>query len=165
MTVGGMFAWISCFSKAFMKKVKSQPKWVWVVLYSMVATIFLVSHSLFDHNIFLSAIYRLIVSLIFVMVIMEQNYASNSFYKMSDFRWVSKLGTYTYGLYCLHMIAILVVKQGLDKVGLNTKLWEVLGLEGLFSLAAAILIAMISYHLFEKKFLALKKKFTRIKSH
>src|SRR5204863_9136814 len=64
----------------------------------------------FNHHLLngpvLVALNRLLCSLFFVFIILEQNYCENSIVKMSSRRWISTLGKYTYGLYLLHPIAI-----------------------------------------------------------
>jgi peptidoglycan/LPS O-acetylase OafA/YrhL len=81
---------------------------------------------------------------------------------MSNSRFVSQWGVYTYGLYCLHMIGILIVAKGLAKIGLNRNVYQVIFLEGGLSLLVTLLLAYVSYHLFEKRFLNLKEKFALI---
>ncbi|MBK9047443.1 MAG: hypothetical protein IPL74_12265 [Bacteroidetes bacterium] len=81
---------------------------------------------------------------------------------MSDFKRISKLGTITYGLYCLHFIGILVATTITKKLGINTGLYQVLFLDTFMALGFTIFIASISYRFYETPFLKLKNKFAYI---
>ncbi len=65
---------------------------------------------------------RPILAALFAFVILEQCYARNSFYKCGNSRWLSQLGTYTCGLYCLHLFAVVLVSRRLLKWGLDQNL-------------------------------------------
>ncbi|MCK7590970.1 acyltransferase [Subsaxibacter sp. CAU 1640] len=73
---------------------------------------------------------------------------------IKDDLWFSKLGTYTYGLYLYHTIVILSVIQIFKY--LNVSNWIAIVL---VSLVLTILVSILSYHLFEKQFLKLKRCF------
>ncbi len=162
MTVGGIAA-LLCFTRtSFTNAIANASKWCWILLYVSVTACLLYRQQIFNHNSFLLAADRLVISLLFALVIIEQNYSKNSLFKMSKYKYVSKLGTYTYGLYCLHMIGILIAAKGLALLQLNKNVYEVIFLEGSLSLIISIILAVISYHFFESWFLNLKKRFTRI---
>lgn len=162
MTVGGIAAWMAYTNKSFVQRISAAPKWIWVVLYAVVLLCFLFRQQLFYHGSLLLAVDRLLISVLFAACILEQNYAANSLFKMSRYKWVSKLGTYTYGLYCLHMIGILIAAKALGKLGWNKNVYQVVFVEGLSSLMITIVLAILSYHLFESRFLKLKHRFARI---
>lgn len=164
LTVGGMGAYFAFYSQPFLTYLRKLPKGFTAIIYLGTFILFFLRHQIFDHNVFLLAIDRLVVSLFFLMIILEQNFNERSFFKMQSFKWISKLGQYTYGLYCLHMIGILIVAKSLAILNFNTKVWQVLLVEGLGSLAITILLAYVSYQYFEKKFLLLKKRFTFIRT-
>ncbi|OUJ73386.1 acyltransferase family protein [Hymenobacter crusticola] len=68
--------------------------------------------------------------------------------------WLSKLGVYTYGLYLFHTVII--------NLFLHIKIpnYKFSWVDILFlSLVSTILVSIISYHVFEKQFLKLKKYF------
>ncbi len=68
--------------------------------------------------------------------------------------WFSKLGVYTYGLYLYHSIIILLLIHVYNYLSFLN--WYVFVIS---SLLITILVSVISYHLFEKQFLKLKKHF------
>ncbi len=50
------------------------------------------------------------MSLFFIFIVLEQNYARRSPLKMSRLKIISRLGVYTYGLYLLHPIALTLLR-------------------------------------------------------
>jgi peptidoglycan/LPS O-acetylase OafA/YrhL len=162
MAVGGYFAYLCMYNNKFMEKLKVLKK-VWLaLLYVFIVIIFLFRKQLFGANSFLLAADRLLISLLFALVIVEQNYAEKSFFKMSNYKLISRWGVYTYGLYCLHMIGILIVNNSLAWAGLNKNIYEVVILGSALCLLITLLLAYGSYHLFEKHFLKMKEKFQLI---
>jgi peptidoglycan/LPS O-acetylase OafA/YrhL len=100
-------------------------------------------------------------SLFFAFIIAEQNFATRSFYKIGNIKWLSFLGRYTYGMYCYHMIMFAVAMTLACKFGLDVLHPDKYYLMGmtLVIFVLTTLVSIISYHLFEKKFLDLKSKF------
>lgn len=78
----------------------------------------------------------------------------NNSIHINDNLWFSKLGIYTYGLYLYHTIIILLLIQVFKY--LNFSNWYTLAIA---SLLITIAISIISYHLFERQFLKLKRYF------
>jgi peptidoglycan/LPS O-acetylase OafA/YrhL len=162
MMIGGIGAYFSFYSSYFINKVTTIPKSIIILVYISTFGVYILRREIFHLNTFTIAIDRLIISILFLFIILEQNFSVNSFYKMGRFKNVSKLGQYTYGLYCLHMIGILIAATVLEKLGLHRQVWQVLVVEGLLSLSITLALAYISYHFYEKKFLLLKNKFAFI---
>lgn len=107
---------------------------------------------------------RLVLACFFAFVLLEQNYAQHSFIKMSRLHFISYWGTYTYGLYCLHFIALLIAYQVLHHLGLNqTPLGVILG-DNIVRLMLALAISWVSYNFYEKPFLKLKDRFAFIRT-
>jgi peptidoglycan/LPS O-acetylase OafA/YrhL len=164
MAVGGYFAYLALYKNEFVGKIKVMRRMWLGLLYALIASVFLFRKQIFEANSILLATDRLAISLLFGLVIMEQNFAGNSFFKMSNYKLISRWGVYTYGLYCLHMIGLLIAHQTLALAGLNKNVYQVILLEGGLSLSVTLLLAYASYHLFEKRFLKLKEKFTLIRT-
>lgn len=159
MTIGGIFAYYSFTYSSFRDSIRRAPKSAWFILYMLILAIVLYRAQIFPGGLLLASD-RIIIAVLFGLVIVEQNYADNSFYKMSRFKWISRLGIYTYGLYCLHMIGILIAAVALRKLNWNTNVYQVIFLEGGLSLAISIVLGIASYHIYEKHFLKLKNRFT-----
>lgn len=165
MTVGGVLATLINYQPRFKDWVTNWSKRYIFCLYVLVAVLYFFRTPIFYINNLTLPFEKLVISIIFGMVILEQNYARNSFFKMSKFKIISKLGRYTYGLYCLHMISLLVVATLLKKAGLNKNVFEVIFLEGGLSLLLSIGMAYVSYHYYESWFLRFKNKFSRISKY
>ena len=165
LTVGGCFA-LAAFNKTSLYRyIQAAPKALWALLYAAVIVVFLYEKEIFRSNPFLFSVDRLVVSVLFGLVIMEQNYAANSLFKMGKNKLLSRLGNYTYGLYCLQMIGILIAAKGLSKLHLNNSFGGLFGTELIVSLGVTILLALLSYHIFERPFLKLKTRFSRVANH
>lgn len=158
MGMGGTIAYYS-FNGVLPKRMAKLPKYVILLMYLLgLGLIF--SRNLWVVTDFLERTERLVYSLFFAFVILEQNYANNSFYKIGRFKVISRLGIYTYGLYVLHFYSIYVIATLLDKLKIHDNIYVVLIIEPILALALSIVIAYTSYHLYEKHFLKLKKRFT-----
>jgi peptidoglycan/LPS O-acetylase OafA/YrhL len=102
---------------------------------------------------------RLITGSFFVFIILEQNLSDRSLVKMSRFTIASKLGGYTYGLYLIHPIALLIFDRLGAVLGLGQDFVASLGVR-MFGVVASVLLARLSYHLYEARFLRLKKRWS-----
>jgi peptidoglycan/LPS O-acetylase OafA/YrhL len=165
MTIGALAALLAYKYKSLLSSIEIAPKWVWWLLYTALFLCFFFRKEIFYHGNFVLAMDRLVLAVLFALVILEQSFAHHSLFKLSRLKLISKLGTYTYGLYCLHMIGILIAAKGLSKLGWDKNVYQVVFLEGFLSLFITIGLALLSYHFFERKFLKLKDKFARITKH
>lgn len=107
---------------------------------------------------------RIILASVFLVIILEQNYARNSLFKIGNWKLVSTLGKYTYGLYCFHVIGILMSVTLLQKFSLNQHSWQLWLLEVPMSFAMSVILSWLSYHYFESWFLRLKAQFSADKN-
>ncbi|MBL7913620.1 MAG: acyltransferase [Bacteroidia bacterium] len=162
MAIGAFGAWMISESKKFRELFENLKKYQIVIIYILFGLIFLFRDEVMFSSFPLRIFERSIIALIMLSIILEQNYAKNSLFKMSDFKRISKLGTITYGLYCLHFIGILVATTITKKLGINTGLYQVLFLDTFLALGFTIFIASISYRFYETPFLKLKNRFAYI---
>ena len=107
----------------------------------------------------------MLLGVLFVYIILEQNYAKRSLFKLSNLKWISRWGVWTYGLYCYHALGIYLALYVTRKLHLNTTVFEVLILNTLLSLFFSLIISWLSYRFFETPFLKLKNKLQKIKAH
>ena len=161
MAFGGLLAYFCSYENRFFRYIRNLRRYQIAIIYIAAIIIFIFKKQLF-HIPVLVVLERLVISCFFGLIILEQNYAKNSFFKFSQFKLVSKLGLYTYGLYCLHFIGILVVQTIAQKTGWNLHSIVMASLASLLALLVAILVSIASYYLFEKRFLDLKDKFAFI---
>jgi peptidoglycan/LPS O-acetylase OafA/YrhL len=104
---------------------------------------------------------RVLFSLLFIFVILEQTYAQHSLFKLRKFKLISTLGKYSYGFYCYHMIAVLMVivsSKSFHVFDNNQNLYHFLA-KMLLSLLFTLILGLLSYNLYEKHFIALKSKY------
>jgi peptidoglycan/LPS O-acetylase OafA/YrhL len=83
---------------------------------------------------------------------------------MGQFRQMSKLGVFTYGLYCLHLLGITFVFKLIGKLHLNGQSPFLTIAATAASLVLAIIISWASYNFYEKKFLKIKARFAVVPS-
>jgi len=162
MAVGALGAWlINCFPR-FKNGVKNLAKIHISFIYGFFITSYFFRDEILINIPELKVFERGLIAIIILSIILEQNYSQNSFFKMSQFKRISKLGIITYGLYCLHFIGILFTTTLNNKLGFNNQLWQVIILETTLALIVTIVMSYLSYKYFETPFLILKHKFTYI---
>ncbi len=161
MSVGALGALLS-MKKKVLHKIKNIKKYQIAFIYAVFISICFFRHELFFKYDLIRVFERLILSIFILLIILEQNFALNSFFKISQFKTISKLGTITYGLYCLHFIGILITLKLNAFLGFNTKVWQVLILETGVALLISILISKFSYAYFESFFLGIKNRFSHL---
>lgn len=159
MIVGGMTAWLAFNNKNFFRMISELPKKVILSIYILGAMLIIFDYILFV-NPCLVLFQRLLYALYFAFIIVEQNFASHSFYKMSNNKFITRWGTYTYGLYCLHTIGLLGTHILSEKILKLQSSWYIMGLDFTVGLGLSMGMAYISYHYFESPFLKLKNKFS-----
>lgn len=157
MIVGGLFAYLSYFNPKFTEFIKNLSKTNTLLLYITVLITFLFRQYLFDYAI-IKPFERIIIAILFSMIIVEQNLGSNSLFKMKNYKIISKLGTYTYGLYCTHFIALLAIHTLFNKFHMENSLFDLFVLEGIAAFILSVVLAYLSYNYFEIYFLNFKNK-------
>ena len=161
MAIGGLGAYLTIVNKKFLGKLERSNKFFNLIPYVVVIIFLLYRQELFSTT-FLVIIKRIIVSFFFAWIILEQNFCKNSLFKVSRLKIITKLGKYTYGLYCLHTIAILVVISILEKLGLNQHSWQIWLLQVPLAMFLSIVFSYFSFTYFESFFLKLKDRFAYI---
>ncbi|MEP7211777.1 MAG: acyltransferase [Acidobacteriota bacterium] len=159
LATGGLIAYFSISSQRFVSFFEELGLRFIVILYLSIIAIFFFRTEIFS-NWLLNILSSSIIASLFAIVILEQTYSKNSIFKMRNNRVFSYLGKYTYGLYCLHLIAAIFVLQITAYLHINTQLWQVIFLESPLMLLISILMAYITYRFYEKPFLRLKDRFS-----
>jgi peptidoglycan/LPS O-acetylase OafA/YrhL len=161
MGLGGITAFLSFYNKSFIDFFKNLKKYKIAIVYVIGAIVIVYSNTIFAYPV-LKVLKNLTLSLFFAFIILEQNYSENSLFKVNNWKTISHLGRWTYGLYCLHFIGILATTTVSKIVGLNDTVFGVVVIETLTALGVTILISYLSYTYFEKPFLKLKSRFSTI---
>jgi peptidoglycan/LPS O-acetylase OafA/YrhL len=158
MVVGGISAWLVFSFNSFKEAIKEMSKKIIVLTYVTALVLILLRYIVFSNPV--AVIFeRLLFSLFFAFVILEQNFANNSFYKLGSNKFLTKWGNYTYGLYCLHTIGLLgahIISENLLQLHNN---WLIMLFDYTFGFALTMVMARLSYKLLEAPFLKLKNKF------
>ncbi len=162
MAFGGLLAYYCSFANTFKRFATNMNRWQIAMIYLGAIVVTLFRYELFTVNKAAIVIERLVIAFFYGMIIVEQCYAERSFFKMSRFKTISKLGIYTYGLYCLHLLGFLGADVLLTKAGLNKTSIAVAIAGCTIAFVLSIVISLGSYHLNEKWFLRLKDKFAFI---
>ncbi|MBC7922801.1 MAG: acyltransferase [Ferruginibacter sp.] len=158
LAVGALSAWLCLRFEsviAFFKGMKKLP----IVGGYLMGMVLLVNLKTLFVGDWLIAFERLPVAVFFSFVILEQNYAQRSFFKMTSSGFFSYWGRYTYGLYCFHLIVLLFVSRVFMLIRLEESIFT-LALQSLLALPITMAVSWVSYHYFEKYFLQWKKTFS-----
>lgn len=161
MAIGAFAAWL-IKKEGVLDSFKKIKKYQIILVYLLFGVIVLFRKELFFDIYFLRVVERLFIAVVIAIIILEQNFSDNSFYKMKNFKSISKLGSITYGLYCLHFIGILITITLSRKIGYNDSVYTVVFVETLIALVLSIIIAKISFKFLETPFLKLKEKFNKL---
>lgn len=156
MAVGGFGAWL-VLTPVFRNFIVRLSKVQIILIYVVFFTLFVFKEQLLDQIFVLRILERLIISVLIVLIILEQNYSSNSFYKMGNFKRISKLGLTTFGNYMLHVIGILIVVTLFKLFKITDNIYTLLIIVPILSLILTIYLGKISYNILEKPFLRLRK--------
>jgi peptidoglycan/LPS O-acetylase OafA/YrhL len=161
MALGGLFAYLVSYENKFKTFITNMSRPMIIMIY-----VFTLVFTLFKDYIFVPGIAvafeRIVIAALFGMIILEQNYSKNSFYKMGKLKTISNLGIFTYGLYCLHFLGLYFAIKVMNSMQLNGSLNAVAFSMILLALLLSIGISLMSYHFYEKWFLRLKDKFAFI---
>lgn len=159
MAIGAMGAWLIISNAKFKKAITYLKKYHIGIIYLTFFGAFLFRDELLFVNHTIRIFERVFIACLIILIILEQSYAKNSLFKISNLKTISKLGVITYGLYCLHFIGILTTTTITNKLGFNTNLWQVLIIDTTLALAITIIISKVSFKFYETPFLKFKEKF------
>lgn len=160
LIIGAMGAWLIQEKEGAKLIIENLKRSQIVVMYLAFIVILLFRKEILLSNYSVRIFERGIIAVIMLFIILEQNYARESFFKLSRFKFISKLGTISYGLYCLHFVGILITLTISKKLGFSNESWTVIFLETILSLVITIAISSFSYKYYEGYFLKLKDKFS-----
>jgi peptidoglycan/LPS O-acetylase OafA/YrhL len=158
MALGGVFALYTSKPGKFLYFIRHLKKPVLLLIYAIAVVLTLFRQELFVSPVMI-IIERLIIAVFYGLIILEQCFSEKPLFHFSRFKIFSKLGTYTYGLYCWHFLVISAVVTVGQKINIPLdKPYAGIGIM-LAALGSVILLAFLSYHLYENRFLKLKDRF------
>lgn len=110
------------------------------------------------NNEFLKAMERLILALFFCFIILEQNFSIKSFFKISNYKFISNSGKYTYSLYLTHMFVFSGVHFIFERFpNIDNYTMDIFG-KLVISLLLSYLLSMYLYKVIEQPILKLKER-------
>jgi len=111
---------------------------------------------------FSNSIIKILGYTFFGFIILDQSFNSNPIYMMKNNKPLSDLGKYTYGMYLLHPIVLQFFDQLMEvAIRVNNSVVPST-IKCVLVLLVTILVSKLSFHLFESKFLTIKKRFSKV---
>lgn len=159
LVIGSFGAWLVIQYNSLKKSLINLTKPVQAIPYLLFTAHFFVRDELMNWNENLIPYERIFCSLIMLWIILDQAINPNGFFRLSRFQLLTKSGKYTYGMYCLHFLAILIIITITKSLFHQDNFLTVLFVEPITSLILTYLISVTSYRYFEQYFLKLKNKF------
>lgn len=155
LAVGALGAWLILRNDQLISIITNLSRWAIAFIYLTFLSFYFFRDELIYTMPFIVSFERILIAGTVLLIILEQNHARNSFFKMARFKLLSGLGRISYGLYCLHFLGILVAMTVTKKLGLYSHLWIVM----IVSLTVTIIMSYLSFRFFERPFLKLKERF------
>ena len=160
--IGALTAILVFKHQYFLDKLKSLSRNKILFIYVTIFSFFILMPVLLENDFFI-VIQRVLFSIFFSFIILEQTYCENSIVKVSRIKYFNFFGKISYGLYCYHGIMITVVLQ-LNKLFIEYLIISLV-LYPLLILVSTLLVSYVSYRFYESKFLKLKYKFSFLSSN
>lgn len=159
LSIGGLGAWLTVYSRPFLGFITTLSKYLILTLYLTGIIVLMYVDEIFSLWFNLTTL-RVFSATFFCFIIVEQCYASDSFFKFGNFKSLSSMGKYTFGIYMLHPIGIQAAILIFRVTGWTREdkfFWGLL--YSVIGFVTAFLLAIASYHLLEKYFLDKRKLF------
>nr|MBI1229415.1 acyltransferase family protein [Cytophagales bacterium] len=100
---------------------------------------------------------RLVFAIFFAYIIYEQTFFKQSLFKIGSFKNISYWGKFTYGLYCLHIPAM-VFTEGFAMIGgVHESAWWVFYGKTITTFLLSLIFCRLSFRYLENPFLRLKE--------
>ena len=156
--IGGILA-VSVYKKSrWVEEIKDLNK-IWITaIYVFIILSIVFFHQLMENDRF-RIVERLIFSIFFSFIIIEQSMGRNSLFKFGSLKIFDYLGKISYGLYCFHGVVITVLLQFIPDLFPTQNFFMVFFLFPIVIFAFTFLLSHLSYRYFESYFLRLKNKF------
>lgn len=158
LAIGGLAAWLSINSKTFIRFFENR-KLIFRIAVYLVGIIYILINGYFFRSVISDLSGRLITGVFVAWIIMDQNFCNSKSWKLSYFKTLSKWGTYTYGMYLLHQVSLLIVINGYQLFNIEAVYFFTKIIKAIIVFGLTLLLSYISYHFFEKRFLRLKNRF------
>ena len=155
--IGALTAILAFKNQYFLNKLQSLKRNTILFFYLIIITFFILMPVLLEYDFFI-VIQRVLFSIFFSFIILEQTYCDKSILKVSKIKYFNFFGKISYGLYCYHGIMLTIVLQisGL----LSQSLLNSLVIYPILIFVSTLIISHLSFRFYESKFLKIKSKFS-----
>ena len=155
--IGALTAIIAFKETQFLNKLKNLSRYKISLSYLFIITLFILMPFLVENDFFI-VLQRVLFSIFFSFIILEQTYCDNSILKVSRIKYFNFFGKISYGLYCYHGIMITLILQASEFF--SESLLNSVVLYPIVIFTSTLLFSYLSFRFFESKFLKFKSKFT-----
>jgi peptidoglycan/LPS O-acetylase OafA/YrhL len=155
LATGGIFGYLMFYKKPLIDRVVQFLNKIFPLVIGLLVGLMFVSTKI-DYSGYV--LLFLAISVVMGLIIIQQ--CSDEKYQIRKIPFLERVGKYTYGLYLYHVICNFVINTLLLQIlGIEESILLVVFVRPTLSLALSGIISYLSYHYFEKKFLAIKSKF------
>ena len=155
--IGALTAIAAFKQTQFLNKLKNLSRYKISLSYLFIITLFILMPFLVKNDFFI-VLQRVLFSIFFSFIILEQTYCDNSILKVSRIKYFNFFGKISYGLYCYHGIMITLVLKASEFF--SESLLNSVVLYPIVIFTSTLLFSYLSFRFFESKFLKFKSKFT-----
>ena len=160
--IGALTAILAFKYPHFISKLQSLTRNTILFVYLIIFSFFILMPFLIENNFFIIT-QRVLFSIFFSFIILEQSYCDKSIVKVSRIKYFNFFGKISYGLYCYHGIIITIILQ--MSGFLRESLLNSLVLYPIIIFVSTLAISQISFRFYESKFLNFKSKFSFLSSN
>ena len=160
--IGALTAILAFKYPHFIAKLQSLTRNTILFVYLIIFSFFILMPFLIENNFFIIT-QRVLFSIFFSFIILEQSYCDKSIVKVSRIKYFNFFGKISYGLYCYHGIIITIILQ--MSGFLRESLLNSLVLYPIIIFVSTLAISQISFRFYESKFLNFKSKFSFLSSN
>lgn len=124
LAMGGIFAWIVNYKPLWINRLKNLPKILTLLPYIFTILLIFYRNWIYSHSEWAAVVVSIepmVISILFALVIAEQNYVPNSYIKFEKFKLLQYLGVRTYGVYGFHLFFLFLVIGLFQLAGLHSK--------------------------------------------
>jgi len=162
LAIGGLSAYLILKYRSFQNLFSRIPPWVSGLIYISGSVGLLYRLEIMKISPYGMALMPLFYGSFFAFILLDQNFSPQSFLKLGRFKFLSYWGKYSYGIYLLHPVAMGIVALCIAHLNIMEANFFNYLITGLVTLALTMAMSYVSYEFYEKRFLAMKKKFSVI---
>lgn len=156
--IGGLFAALINYNLSFKKIIENTSSKFTFILILIFILLIGFGEFIFDFK-FGNVIINLVISIVTGLIILIQYFSNKNKINFSKFKFANKWGKYTYGIYLLHPIALIILENIFHFLGFNLLDVKTIILSAIIGFPLTLLMSYFSFHYYESYFLRLKQKY------